>query len=209
VPAGPLLVAPDLATGVPSGPATRSGRALALQLLAASLARRDGLAPDAIVIGALPDWLADEPDFGARAAAEIALRRALFPGHPMAFLEPAMSDEVAARWQAVVGALLADAGDVETILRRSPASAIATRGMAQAAASLKGSRVLPELTGVAVAHAGESVAAALQTLEALTDRGWQALVDQPLGIRATGVPDTVAERNEPFDPLAYEAVARV
>jgi hypothetical protein len=31
---GPLVVAPDLSSGVPSDPATRAGRALALQLLA-------------------------------------------------------------------------------------------------------------------------------------------------------------------------------
>ncbi len=55
VPAGPLLVAPDLATGIPSDPATRSGRALALQLLAVALARRDGLPAGAIVVSALPN----------------------------------------------------------------------------------------------------------------------------------------------------------
>ena len=207
VPAGPLLVAPDLATGVPSGPATRSGRALAMQLLAVALARRDGLAPDAIVVGALPDWLADETDFAARAAAEIALRRALLPGHPLAFVEPAMSDELSARWQAVVSALLADAGDVEMILRRSHTSAVATRGMAQVAASLRASRVPPELTGIAATHARDAVVAATQTLEALEDRGWQALVDHPLGIRAAGGADSVVERTESFDPLAVE-VAR-
>ena len=207
VPAGPLLVAPDLATGVPSGPATRSGRALAMQLLAVALARRDGLAPDAVVVGALPDWLADEPDFAARAAAEIALRRALLPGHPLAFVEPAMSDELGARWQAVVSALLPDAGDVEMLLRRSHGSAVATRGMAQVAASLRASRIPPELTGIAATHANGAVAAATQTLEALEDRGWQALVDHPLGIRAAGGVDPVVERTESFDPLAIE-VAR-
>jgi hypothetical protein len=203
-----LLVAPDLATGMPSGPATRSGRALALQLLAVALARRDGLAPDGIVVGALPDWLAEETQFAARASAEIALRRALLPDHPLAFLEPAMSDEMCARWQAVVSALLPDAGEVETVLRRSHVSAIATRGMTQAAASLRASRVPPELTGVAAAHANEAVSAAAQTLEALADRGWQALVDHPLGIRAAGAPDAVAERTESFDPFALEAAAR-
>ncbi|HKF84395.1 MAG TPA: lysine 5,6-aminomutase subunit alpha [Candidatus Limnocylindrales bacterium] len=209
VPAGPLLVAPDLATGVPSGAATRSGRALALQLLAVALARRDGLAPEDVVIGALPDWLADEPDFAARAAAEIALRRALLPSHALAFLEPAMNDELGARWQAVVSALLPDAGDVVTILRRSHATALATRGMAQAAASLRASRTPPELTGVAAAHANEAVIAAAQTLEALAERGWQALVDHPLGIRTAGTADAVAERADAFDPLAVQAVSRV
>ena len=41
---GPLVVAPDLSSGVPSDPATRAGRALALQLLGVTLARGDGAA---------------------------------------------------------------------------------------------------------------------------------------------------------------------
>ena len=89
VPAGPLIVANDLASGVPSDPATRAGRALALQLLAVALARRDGLGVDSVVVGAFPDWLIEESGAPARVAAEIALRRALLPGHPIAFVEPA------------------------------------------------------------------------------------------------------------------------
>ena len=42
--AGPLVVAPDLASGVPADVVTRSGRALALQLLGVALARADGIA---------------------------------------------------------------------------------------------------------------------------------------------------------------------
>src|SRR4029078_12312745 len=63
---GPLVVAPDLASGVPSDPATRSGRALALQLLGVSLARADGIAAERIVVGAYPASLADEPSALAR-----------------------------------------------------------------------------------------------------------------------------------------------
>ena len=80
-------------------------------------------------------------------------------------------------------------------------------GMAQTAASLRASRIAPELTGVSAAHANAAVAAATQTLEALADRGWQALVDHPLGIRAAGGADSVVERSEAFDPLSIE-VAR-
>ena len=82
--AGPLVVAPDLSSGVPSDPATRGGRALALQLLGVTLARGDGLAAEQIVVGALPPWLTEEPAAGARAIAEVAVRRALFGGHPSA-----------------------------------------------------------------------------------------------------------------------------
>ena len=51
---GPLVVAPDLSSGVPSDPATRAGRALALQLLGVTLARGDGLTADQLIVGAMP-----------------------------------------------------------------------------------------------------------------------------------------------------------
>ena len=65
------------------------------------------------------------------------------------------------------------------------------------------------LGGAAVAHATAVVAAALATLERLSDLGWRAVVgDTPgpadhgtQGPRALGG-DAVAERTESFDPLA-------
>jgi len=208
IPGGPLLVSPDLATGVPSDTATRAGRALAPQLLAVILARRDGLPAEAVIVGAIPDWLVDEPDFPARAAAEVALRRALLPGHAVAFIEPPLDDDGCARWQAVASALLPDAGIAEAVVRRSHDNARATRGMLQVAASLRASRVPPELTGTAAAHARGAVAAALRTLEAIDERGWGSIVDQPLGIRASLGADSVAERTEAFDPLSIDVAAR-
>ena len=98
---GPLVVAPDLRAGVPSDPATRAGRALALQLLGVTLARTDGLPADQIVIGALPPWLTDEPSPAARAMAEVAVRRALFPDHPIAFVEPPGGVERSVLWSFV------------------------------------------------------------------------------------------------------------
>ena len=80
--------------------------------------------------------------------------------------------------------------------------------MRAVASSLRSSRVPPELTGVAAAHATGAVAAALATLDALEDRGWRSLVDQPLGIRANIGAEAVAERTEAFDPLAIEAGSR-
>ena len=55
--AGSLVVAPDLRSGIPSDPATRAGRALALQLLAVALARRRRPPADQLAVGALPAWL--------------------------------------------------------------------------------------------------------------------------------------------------------
>ena len=207
IPAGPLVVAPDLATGIPSDAATRSGRALALQLVAVALARRDGVPAASISVGALPDWIVDEPEAPARAAAELALRRSLLPEHPLALVEPALRDEAAVTWHAIVAALLPDAGEVDVILCR-PGPALATdarvtRGAAAVARSLGRSRALPVLAGVSVEHATAVIRAAAATLEALEDSGWRSIVDQPLGIdgaRLAG--DAVAERTEPFDPLA-------
>jgi len=49
--AGPLVVAPDLARGVPSDPATRAGRALAIQLVSVALARGNGVPPEQLLLG--------------------------------------------------------------------------------------------------------------------------------------------------------------
>jgi hypothetical protein len=206
VPAGPLLVAGDLAAGVPSDPATLAGRALALQLLAVALALGDGLPRESVIVGALPEWLGQEPGAPARGMAELALRRALFPGHPLAFVEPADSDDQGMGWQALVGALLPDAGDVDLLLCRRegpmPRRAHAFRAIAEIAAGVASARTTPELAGLAVMHRDRALAAARATLDRLAATGWRSLVDQPLGLpdRRLGA-DAVAERSSGFDPL--------
>ncbi len=214
VPAGPLLVAPDFATGVPSDAATRSGRALALQMLAVALARRGGLAAATVTVSALPDWTVDERRAPARAAAEIALRRALFPEHALAFIEPALAPEATVAWHAIVAALLADAGEVDVILRRPVAEGAPTLGMtrraANVAAGLRRSRVAPVLSGAAGEHAGRAVDAADAALASLEEHGWRAIVDQPLGMDGAhpgGL--AVAERTETFDPLTAGEAGRI
>ncbi len=114
---GPLVVAPDLSSGVPSDPATRAGRALALQLLGVTLARGDGVAPDQIIVGALPPWLTDEPAPGARAIAEVAVRRALFPDHPLGFVEPPTGTDRSILWPYVQAAAAVHGGDIALVLR--------------------------------------------------------------------------------------------
>jgi hypothetical protein len=207
VPAGPLLVAPDLASGVPSDAATRSGRALALQLLAVELALRDGLEPAAVCVGAIPDWLVEERHAPARAAAEISIRRALFPGHHLAFMEPALTAEAATAWHAIVAVLLPDAGEVDVILRgdagRVGPSLRDTRGAAAVAASLRESRAATVITGVALEHGRGALAAAGATLAALEASGWSAIVDAPLPMTRDRLgADAVAERASAFDPFA-------
>jgi hypothetical protein len=66
-------------------------------------------------------------------------------------------------------------------------------------------RVAPVLTAKAVDHAEAAARAAADTLTALEDKGWQAVVDQPLGDGTTGLgAEAVAERSETFDPLGVE-----
>ncbi len=209
VPAGPLLVAPDLARGMPSDAATRAGRSLALQLLAVALAQRNGLAPASIAVGAFPDWLVDEPGAPARVAAEVALRRALLPDHPLAFVEPPRVGPDGDAWHALVAAILPDAGDVEVILRgaaTAPARSLAmSRAAAAVAIGLRDGRSAPILRGPGAEHADRAMAAAAATLAALDASGWRAIVDQPLTVGSRGLgAEAVAERTEAFDALAVE-----
>src|SRR3990170_2400967 len=118
---GPLVVAPDLASGVPSDVATRSGRALALQLVGVALARSDGIATERIVVGAYPAWLADEASATARVLAEVAIRRRAFPDQLMRFDEPPGHREesaAVAAWPYLLSAALARAGTMSVVMRR-------------------------------------------------------------------------------------------
>ncbi len=216
IPTGPLVVAQDLEAGMPSDSATRAGRALALQLLAVSLAVRGGLATRDVIVDALPPWIADEADAPARALAEVTLRQALLPGHPVAFLEPALDGPAAVRWHALVAAVLVDAADAEVIMRAPGDAAIGTarraattRAAATVAAGLWPSRAPSGLRGTAAAHVTAVVRAASATLGVLEQGGWSALVDEPMAIPANrlGV-DAVAERTEAFDPLPVPAAGR-
>jgi hypothetical protein len=216
---GPLVVAPDLAIGVPADAATRSGRALALQLVGVALARADGIAPDRIVVGALPAWLADEPSAATRALASIVVRQALFAGHMLRFdeVEPADPESAsAAAWPFIVSAGLARAGIGSLVMRRPGTGSRRTATEARAAASVASELAAASgpgpLAAPAAEHAKAMVTAALEILERLADRGWRAVAGdppttggdvEPGSRRATAIGgDAVAERTEPFDPLA-------
>ena len=205
------MVAPDLTAGVPSDPATRAGRALALQLLGLMLARGDGLATDQVIVGALPPWLTDEPAPAARAIAEVAVRRQLFPGHPLGFVEPPAGADRSVLWPYVQAAAAVHAGDVALVLRAAdfrPDDAAARRargtgGLARVRRRRRWPRTPGSLTGVALEHARGMVAVALATLDRLGDQGWRTIAgDPPAGIRARPTRhEMVAERTEPFDPF--------
>jgi len=177
--AGPLVVAPDLDAGVNSDPVTRAGRALALQLLAVSLAEQYGLGGASVIVGALPVWLIDEPNPAARAVAEVAVRRALLPEHKLAFVEPAGADGQGL-WAAIAGAVLPGEGTSLVLRRGAPGPAFApvaaaTRAAADVARELDAALGRRTLDGIAREHAAGSIASALRTLERLGEEGWTGL----------------------------------
>ncbi len=205
--AGPLVVAPDLARGAPSGPGTLAGRALALQLLGAALARRDGIPAGRVFVGATPPWLIDERNAAALAIGQVILRRAALPGHPLVFEEPE-TEASAVRWRAVLGAALPLADRNGLIVRQTgssgPARAVAeTRAIIDAAADVSDTYGPLDLRGIALDHARATVAAAIATLERLASDGWSSILASPLdrpGVVRLGA-DAVVERIESFDPF--------
>ena len=213
---GPLVVAPDLSSGFPSDPSTRAGRALALQLLGVLLARGDGLTADQVIVDALPAWLVEEPAAGARAIAEVAVRRALFGTHPLGFVEPSSRADRSAPWPFMQAAAATHAGDIALVLRTADARpedatawARTARAAAVVSADVAGATVPGALHGVALDHARGMMAAALATLDQLADHGWRTVAgDPPAGMRSRSARDVVAERTESFDPFRSLPVRR-
>ena len=201
---------------MPSDPATRAGRALALQALSVAIARGNGLVPEQLLVGAMPSWVVGEPQPAARAAAEVAIRRSLFVGTSLTFEEPPgeMRRSAAEAWSAIVAAI-APAGPFSgLILRRAGADSdravAASRLAAGITAELAESVVSPGLSGVALEHARATVAAAVATLELLADEGWRSVLGDSLDRpdRAPLGGDSVAERTEMFDPFATVIAAQ-
>ncbi len=211
---GPLVVAPDLARGLPPDPAGLAGRALALQLLGVRLAVAGGADPATIAVAALPDWLLDEPDAAARGLAEVSVRRALFEGHPLAFTSPTRREgagrvRIPPVWSYLLAATLPEAGPTALVYRAGPVErygfvAAEHRAAADVAAAVARGRQPTALRGDAEAHADAMLASAMATLERLRDSGWRAILGDPLsGPRPAGLGgDAVAESTEAFDPFA-------
>ena len=207
---GPLVVAPDLARGLPSDSATRAGRGIALQLLGVALALRHGLSVEQILVGALPPWISDERDPTVQAIAQVALRRALFPGHALTFDEPAMS--VAAEgWPFVFAAAVPRSEPTAIVLRRAERDRVRQVGEATRAAARVGREVGAALGprvlhGPSLEHARAAVDAAGALLRGLADEGWRTVIGTPIddaeGARRTW--DTVVERSDEFDPFAMD-----
>jgi hypothetical protein len=210
--AGPLAVAPDVSRGEPSDTTTRAGRALGLQALAVALARDDGLTGDQVLVGAIPPWLLDERDGAIHALAGVAIREALFAGHPFAYEEPNRSAGSSAAWPFLVSASM-PGSDAALIVRRpgprgSDGEAETVRAAASSAAAVTRAHVGRALTDEAAELARGVVAAAIATLDGIADDGWPSILGEPVGGGERGRlgRDGVAERTESFDPVAAVGV---
>jgi hypothetical protein len=206
---GPLIVAPDLARGLPADAGTRAGRAFAMQALAVALARGGGLGSGQLAAGALVPWLADEHFPAAQALAAAAIRRLAWPDLALVFDEPDLPSRAGARWPYLVGLALGVAGPGSIVLRRATGreAAVHAEETTRAAASLA-AEIAEEPAAVlarprVLERAEALLAAAESTLDDLADQGWQAVLGAPIGgpdLDRLGA-DAVVERTEGFDPL--------
>jgi len=175
------------------------------------LAHGDGLPPESVVVGALPPWLTEEAAPAARAIAEVAVRRALYPSHPLAFVEPGHSPDRAIPWSFIHAAAAVHAGETALVLRRAgPGRDAAVAAMrlggtaASVAAEVADATVAESLSGTALEHVRAMVAAAIETLDRLTDDGWRSIAgDQAEERTWSRGTETVAERIDTFDPFDW------
>ena len=218
--AGPLAVGPDLAAGQPSSAATRSGRALALQLLGVHLARAAGLPADQLVVGAVPGFLAEERSGAAFALAEVALRRHLLTDHALWFSAGKRAAAPDTPALASVGgvlpgdgsAALFHVGSLGSAARRPGDIAGEARTILDDGLLLTRSRSGSALDGVALEHARATSDAAIATLETLSREGWGSVLgeefDDREGRRWRFGSDAVVERAEANDPLVGRGLGR-
>jgi hypothetical protein len=205
---GPLIVAPDLARGLPPDGATRAGRAFAMQALSIAFALGDGIPAPQLIVGALAPWLAGERDPATQVLATVGLLRTSWPEVWLAFEEPTATGRPAARWPVLLAIGLAIAGPAAVVMRNAPAGQLAsvveaTRATAALAAELE-ARPAEALARPAVAaHAAALLEAAADTLEQLRDAGWSSVLGLPMagvGPARLGA-GAVIEKSETFDPL--------
>lgn len=191
---GPLALGADVASGIPSDAATRAGRALALQAIGTELALVDGLSADRLMLGAVPDWVADDGNM-ASILLQTWLRRALYPGHRLA-LGGAAGWLAAGRSAAAVAAMTGAAASVVL-------EPCAPSGVSKAAADLElvadAARAVRSTLGDGALH-GDAADAAARTLVAadtvlakLAVEGWSSLLG-PGALGGPGGRDAELER---------------
>ncbi len=175
---GPLALGEDVASGIPSDAATRAGRALALQALGVELALADGLLPDRLLLGAVPDWVAQERDHRS-ILVQAWLRRVVFPDHRLVLQEPQLEVSTQGRNSALVAALSAAPAALVIRDRSEGFVADAAADLIEAAAAgstLRAALGDGQLYGDAAALAELILRAADAALEHLAGEGWGSLL---------------------------------
>jgi hypothetical protein len=159
---------------------------------------------------ALPRCNRAARDPTVQAIAQVAIRRALFPGHALVFDEPPLS-AAAEGWPFVFAASVPGSEPTALILRRGERDRLGQIGGATRAAARVGRdagvALGPRtLHGPALEHAQAAVAAAGALLDGLANEGWRTVVGPPMddAERQRRGWDTVVERVEEFDPFTLD-----
>ena len=175
---GPLALGADVASGIPSDAATRAGRALALQALGVELALADGLTSDRLLLGALPDWVAEDGDACA-ILVQAWLRRRVFPNHSLIVSEPIAAGRRRGRTSVLVTAL---SGAGASLVVRDAAegnvaeSSAELEAAAGAALALRAALSDGAIHGDAAELAMRTLAAANAALEHFAGEGWGSVL---------------------------------
>ena len=170
--------------------------------------------PGRLLVGALPPWLLDERGPAAAAIAQVAVRRAVLPDHPLAFEEPVPGSHAAIGWPSILGAALPVAGHAGLILRSCRGDGVvetvsATRAAAAVAAETAGSLGPLRPRGPALTTARATVAAAVATLERVAGSGWPSILGEPISTtRAADSGRMRSRATESFDALAATTGSR-
>ena len=181
---GPLALGADVASGLPSDAATRSGRGLALQALGVELALADGLPPDRLFLGAVPDWVGAE-GVPASILIESWLRSLVFHGHRLVVSGPAARTSAPGGVAGLVSAL---AGGSASLVIQPAAVDRVDVVAADLGAAAAASRAIRATLGDGALHgdaadvADRTLRAASAALERLAAEGWESL----LGPRGQG-----------------------
>jgi hypothetical protein len=175
---GPLALGADVAAGIPPNAVSRAGRALALQALGVEIALADGLAPDRLLLGAVPNWVAGDGEAGS-AILQTHLRRLLFPDQRLALAGPGVGLSSTGSAIGLVAAL--SGSPVSLVLERGELASVsaASSDLATATAVAKAVRAAfaaGSLSSDAQENAGRILTEAEETLARLASEGWASLL---------------------------------
>lgn len=175
---GPLALGVDVASGLPSDAATRSGRGLALQALGVELALVDGLPPDRLFLGGVPDWVGAE-GVPASILIEAWLRSLVFRGHRLMVSGPAARTSAPGGPAGLVSALAGASASLVIQPAAVDRVDIVAADLGAAAAASRAIRATlgdGQLHGEAADVADRTLRAASAVLERLAAEGWESLL---------------------------------